>query len=188
MKQVRLALIAMLAFGALAGCGTPSGSPLAVAEDVDAEANRAYSIIDMQGIGPVYAAKLKEAGLSSTAKFLDATKTRKDRQAVAEKTGISYKLVLRWARKAELMRIPGVGVKQADLLEACGVASVKELAQRNAKNLAERVWAANNVAKPFVKGGTPGEARISTWIEAAKKLAQEVDDEQPEQPVAPVQP
>ncbi|HEY9900253.1 MAG TPA: DUF4332 domain-containing protein [Pantanalinema sp.] len=179
MKQVRLALIAMLAFGALAGCGIPSGSPLSVAESVDAEADRAYSIIDMQGIGPVYAAKLKEAGLSTTSKFLDATKTRKDRQVLSEKTGISYKLVLRWTRKADLMRISGVGVKQADLLEACGVASVKELAQRNAKNLTERVWAANNVAQPFVKGGTPTETRITAWIAAAKTIAQQVDDEQP---------
>jgi predicted flap endonuclease-1-like 5' DNA nuclease len=179
MKQLRLALIAMLAFGALSGCGLPSGSPLAVTEDADAEANRAYSIIDMQGIGPVYAAKLKEAGLSTTARFLDATKSRKERLVLAEKTGISYKLILRWTRKADLMRIPGIGVKQADLLEASGVASVKELAQRNAKNLTERVWAANNVAQPFVKGGTPTETRITAWIAAAKTIVQQVDDEQP---------
>ncbi|MBO9541753.1 DUF4332 domain-containing protein [bacterium] len=179
MMQVRLALVAMLAFGALAGCGTPTGSPLAVAEDVDAEANRAYTIIDMQGIGPVYAAKLKEAGLNTTAKYLDATKSRKDRQVLADKTGISYKLILRWTRKADLMRISGIGVKQADLLEACGVASVKELARRNARNLAERVWAANNISRPFVKGGTPTEARIAAWIEAAKVVVQQVDDEQP---------
>lgn len=179
MMQVRLALVAMLAVGALAGCGTPSGSSLVVGEEVEAEANRAYSIIDMQGIGPVYAAKLKEAGLNTTSKFLDATKSRKDRQVLAEKTGISYKLVLRWTRKADLMRISGIGVKQADLLEACGVASVKELAQRNAKNLTERVWTANNIAQPFVKGGTPTETRITNWIAAAKTVSQQIDDEQP---------
>lgn len=168
MKQVRFALLAALTLGLMTGCGAQPMGTVTTA-DAEVEANRAYSIIDMQGIGPVYGAKLKEAGLSNTSKFLDATRDRKGRQDVAEKTGIPYKLVLRWAQKAELMRINGIGVKQADLLEACGVESVKDLARRDAGNLTERIWAANHVGPRFIKTN-PSEATVAKWIKAAKDL------------------
>lgn len=169
MIKVRIVLLAALALGVMTGCGAqPTG--LVATTTAEVEADRAYSIIDMQGIGPVYGAKLKEAGLSNTQKFLAATKDRKGRQEVAEKTGIPYKHVLRWAQKAELMRINGIGVKQADLLEACGVDSVKDLARRNALNLTERIWAANHVGARFIKTN-PTEATVAKWIEAAKQLS-----------------
>ncbi|HEY9854877.1 MAG TPA: DUF4332 domain-containing protein [Stenomitos sp.] len=170
MKARSVALLALLALGLMTGCGAQPVGTVATA-DATVEANRAYSIIDMQGIGPAYATKLKAAGLSNTSKFLAATQDRKGRQDVAEQTGISYKLVLRWAQKAELMRINGIGVKQADLLEACGVDSVKDLARRDAGNLTERIWAANHVGTPFVKTN-PSEATVAKWIQAAKELAQ----------------
>ncbi len=169
MIKVRIALLTALALGVMTGCGAqPTGMVATTGAAV--EADRAYSIIDMQGIGPVYGAKLKEAGFSNTQKFLDATRDRKGRQDVAEQTGIPYKLVLRWAQKAELMRIHGIGVKQADLLEACGVDSVKDLARRDAGNLTERVWAANHVGARFIKTN-PSEATVAKWIQAAKNLA-----------------
>lgn len=175
LKNVRFAILAALALGLMTGCGSQPVGTVAASE-ATVEANRAYSIIDMQGIGPVYGAKLKAAGLSNTHKFLAATQDRKGRQDVAEQTGIPYKLVLRWAQKAELMRISGIGVKQADLLEACGVDSVKDLARRNAANLTERVWAANHVGRtPFIKTN-PSEATVAKWIEAAKAMNTTVQD------------
>lgn len=166
--NVRFALVVALALGVVTGCGAqPTG--LVATTNAAVEADRAYSIIDMQGVGPVYAAKLKEAGLSNTKKFQDATRDRKGRQDVAEKTGIPYKNVVRLAQKAELMRIDGIGVKQADLLEACGVDSVKDLARRDAGNLTERVWAANHVGRRFIKTN-PSEATVAKWIQAAKAM------------------
>lgn len=161
-------LLALISVTVLAGCGAPI-TTVATTSPTAVEAERAYNILDMQGIGPVYATKLRAAGLTNTDKFLAATQDRKARQELADKTGISYARILHWARKAELMRINGIGVKQADLLEAVGVDSVKELAQRNADNLAERLATANAFAPAFVKR-TPSLTTVGSWIAAAKQL------------------
>ena len=82
---------------------------VAEAEDVTRPKQRGYKIETIEGIGPVYRSKLSEAGVTTTDELLDAAATRKGRQDLAQKTGISEKLVLAWANKADLMRVPGVG-------------------------------------------------------------------------------
>ena len=52
------------------------------------------------------------------------------RKEIAEATGISDKLILRWVNMADLYRIKGVGQEYAELLGAAGVDTVPELAKR----------------------------------------------------------
>ena len=93
----------------------------------------------IEGIGDAYCAKLNEAGIVSVEQMLDACKTRQDRKALAAKSGVTEEQVLLWANHADLFRIKGVSSQYADLLEAAGVDTVKELAQRNPENLTERM-------------------------------------------------
>lgn len=51
---------------------------------------------------------------------------------------IGEKMLLTWANMADLMRINGVGKQFAELMEAGGIDTVKELKHRNAANLAEK--------------------------------------------------
>lgn len=162
----------------MAGCGTAvgPGAPAMLNGAGSAfDAQHVYKIEDTLGIGPVYGAKLRATGITTTDKLLAATKTRYARQQLAAKTGIPYKLVLGWADKANLMRIPGIGVREASLLAAVGVASVSELAQRNPQNLASRLGVGNSVGDRFV-GGTPSLATVTKWIAAAKQLDGAIDD------------
>ena len=89
----------------------------------------------IEGVGEVYSAKLKEAGIDTVEKLLDAGATPKGRETLEETTGIGHKLILEWVNLADLMRISGVGEEYADLLEEAGVDTVKELRRRNAANL-----------------------------------------------------
>jgi predicted flap endonuclease-1-like 5' DNA nuclease len=73
---------------------------------------------------------------------------------------------------ADLMRIKGVGSEYADLLEAAGVDSVPELAQRNAANLAATLGNVNE-AKNLVRR-VPNEADVTTWVAEAKTLPKAV--------------
>ncbi len=75
--------------------------------------------------------------------LLNAGATKKGRAEIAEKTGISEKLILGWVNRADLSRIKGVGGQYADLLEEAGVDTVPELAQRNAANLTKAMEEAN---------------------------------------------
>ena len=84
-------------------------------------------ISEVEGIGPSYAEKLQSAGIKTTDDLLEHCKSSKGRKDIAESTGISEKLVLRWTNHADLFRIKGVGEEYADLLEAAGVDTVKEL-------------------------------------------------------------
>ena len=132
------------------------------------------NIEDVEGIGATYAAKLREAGINTTDDMLMAGATSNSREKVAGMTGISHKLILEWTNHVDLMRIPGVGSEYSDLLEAAGVDSPAELAQRNAKNLAE-TFQELDAARPDTVRRVPSQATIEEWIASAKKLPKAVE-------------
>lgn len=127
----------------------------------------------IEGIGASYAEKLKAAGISTTETLLEKGATPTGRNKIIEGTGISKKLVLRWINMADLFRIKGVGEEYADLLEAAGVDTVPELAQRNAANLFAKMTEVNE-KKKLVRG-LPSLAIVEGWVEQAKTLPRKVN-------------
>ena len=128
----------------------------------------AYDIKEIEGIGPSYAEKLVAAKIATTDDLLNLCGTPQGRKAVAEKTGLSESTLLKWSNLADLMRVSGVGPQFAELLEAAGVDTIKELRTRNAENLAEKmseVQQAKKIAKV-----APAAKVIAGWIDAAKKM------------------
>ncbi len=122
----------------------------------------------IEGIGDAYCAKLNEAGIVSVEQMLDACKTRQDRKALAAKSGVTEEQVLLWANHADLFRIKGVSSQYADLLEAAGVDTVKELAQRNPENLTERMEKLNE-EKHLVRT-VPYLKMVRKWVAQAQEL------------------
>lgn len=130
------------------------------------------NLIDIEGIGPAYEAKLKAGGTTTVEDLLEKGGTPEGRKAIAEATGVGDELILRWVNHADLFRIKGVAGQYAELLEAAGVDTVVELSRRNAENLA-KAMAKANVEKKRVDE-VPTTARIQGWIEEAKKLPRKV--------------
>ena len=128
----------------------------------------AYKIIDIQGIGPVYAEKLIAQGIETVDQLLAKGCCPKGRKDLEEKTGIRGDLILTWVNHADLFRVKGVGPQFAELLEAAGVDTVKELRNRNAANLAAKMLEINE-AKHLCKR-TPVEKEVQKYIDAAKAL------------------
>jgi predicted flap endonuclease-1-like 5' DNA nuclease len=126
------------------------------------------ALVDVEGIGEAYAQKLKSAGIKTIEELLGEGCDPKGRQMIAEKTGISDKLILRWVNHADLFRIKGVGSEYADLLEYAGVDTVPELAQRNPENLHAKLVATNEEKKLVRRVPTVDE--VTRWVEEAKKL------------------
>ena len=126
------------------------------------------SLLKIEGVGEVYAKKLKDAGIANTDDLLEKGATPKGRQEIEAKTGISHALVLEWVNHVDLFRIKGVGEEYSDLLEAAGVDTVPELAQRKAENLYQKL-AEVNEAKKLVRQ-LPTQAAVADWIEQAKQL------------------
>ncbi len=125
-------------------------------------------LIEIEGIGPVYAGKLAEIGLTTTEAYLEAAASPKGRQELAEKSGISSKLILRWANMADLFRVKGIGEEYSDLLEAAGVDTVMELGQRNPANLYAKMVEVN--AEKALVRQLPGQSRVEDWVGQAKDL------------------
>jgi predicted flap endonuclease-1-like 5' DNA nuclease len=127
-----------------------------------------YSINDLSGIGPDYAARLRTAGIRTTTRLLDAARNPKGRKLLAERTGLDEKRILSWANLADRMRIKGVGEDYAALLQAAGVDTVKELKYRNPARLARSMAEAN--AKRKLVRVLPSDQAVQRWIDQAKRL------------------
>lgn len=126
------------------------------------------NIIELEGIGPAYGQKLAGAGINTVAELLDRGATSKGREDLAGSTGISEKILRDLVNAADLMRITGVGPQFAEMLEAAGVDSVPELAQRNAGSLATKLDEINRAKN--LANRTPGEGDVQKWIDEAKTL------------------
>ncbi|MEM7413176.1 MAG: DUF4332 domain-containing protein [Myxococcota bacterium] len=125
-------------------------------------------IEEIEGIGPAYAEKLAAAGIKDTDGLLEKCCDKKGRKATAETTGVSESQLLKWANMADLFRIKGVGSEYAELLECSGVDTVKELATRNAANLAAKMAEVNE--EKNLTRRVPNEAAATDWVEQAKGL------------------
>ncbi|MBO7609051.1 MAG: DUF4332 domain-containing protein [Muribaculaceae bacterium] len=127
-----------------------------------------YKIVDIEGIGDVYAEKMIAAGINTVEQLLEKCAAPAGRKALAEATEISEKLILKWTNHADLFRINGVGPQFAELLEAAGVDTVKELRHRVAANLAAKLEEVN-AEKKLVRR-VPAEVEVAKMIEQAKEL------------------
>lgn len=125
-------------------------------------------LIEVEGIGEKYAGKLKAAGVATIEALLDKGSTPKGRKEIAEASGIGDNLILEWVNHVDLFRIKGIGSEYSDLLEAAGVDTVPELAQRKAENLFQKMGEVN-AAKKLVRR-LPVLSQVADWIEQAKKL------------------
>ncbi|MGH8666810.1 MAG: DUF4332 domain-containing protein [Burkholderiales bacterium] len=132
-----------------------------------------YKIEDIEGIGPAIGEKLRAAGIASTEALLEICRTQAQRAALAEKTGLSESQLLKFTNMADLYRINGIGSEYSELLEAAGVDTVPELANRNAANLAQALATANT-AKNLTRRA-PALVTVSKWIEQAKSLSRVIE-------------
>lgn len=127
-----------------------------------------YSIKEIEGIDKAYAVKLNEMEIVTTDDLLNHAATKKEREALAKKSGISEKLILKWANHADLFRIKGVAGQFAELLEAAGVDTVNELRHRVAANLHAKLVEINDVKN--LCNRVPAVSEVQRMIDQAKEL------------------
>ena len=127
-----------------------------------------YKVEQIEGIGPVYAAKFNEVGVKTTEDILSKCATPKGRKELAEATEISEKLILKWTNHSDLMRINGIAGQFAELLEAAGVDTVKELRHRVPANLKAKLDEVNEVKN--LVNRVPALSEIEKMVAQAKEL------------------
>lgn len=128
----------------------------------------AYKIDQIEGIGEAFAKKLEAVGIMTTEDLLAECGSKAGRTKVAEETGISEKLILKWTNHADLFRIKGVAGQFAELLEASGVDTVKEFRHRVSANLQPKLEEVNETKKLCKR--VPSVTELEKMIDQAKEL------------------
>ena len=127
-----------------------------------------YPLTDIDGIDGEAATILKSVGIRSTGRLLEAARTVRGRKMLAIKTGFDEKQLLCWSNVADRMRVRGIRKEYAELLQAAGVDTVKELKYRNPSNLAKAMADANRKRKMVTM--LPSAKVVGNWIKNAKML------------------
>jgi len=130
-------------------------------------------IEEIEGIGPATGEKLRAAGVTDTDSLLERCCARAGRKALAEASGLSETQILKFVNMADLFRIKGVGAEFAELLEAAGVDTVKELGTRNAANLANKLAEVNQEKK--LTRRVPTLSQVEEWVKQAGALPRKVE-------------
>ena len=131
------------------------------------------NIQEIEGIGKTYAEKFNNRGVKTLEDLLAKGRTPKEREELADATGLTEDQILEWVHRADLHRVKGIDSEYADLLEAAGVDTVADLAQRNAELLADRLRAINEVKRKV--GSMRGTEYIGEWIMQARCMPKAVE-------------
>ncbi len=131
-------------------------------------ASTRYPIEAIEGIGVVYGKRFRNINVNFVDTLLNKGKNSAGRKSLTERTDINKDLILTWVNHADLFRIEGVEGDYAELLEASGVDTIKELRHRNANNLTLKMISINKEKRLAPKA--PEEAEVTDWIAQAGKL------------------
>lgn len=131
------------------------------------------TLIEIEGINSTNAAKLNKAGVRGVNGLLKVGGTKKGRQELSKATGFAPKVILGWVNRADLFRVKGVGRQYSDLLEASGVDTAVELANRKPESLLETMGKVN--AKKNLVNQLPALSQVRNWVKHAKTLKRAVE-------------
>ncbi len=122
-------------------------------------------VIDIEGIGPVYAKKLSAAGIHTTARLCYETP-----EHIAEITGAKPKTVASWQAMAQLMKVTGIGGQYAEALYRGGVGGIPDLQRMSAGEIETGINAYMDSVKTTVQKNKITARRISGWKKSAANM------------------
>ena len=128
-----------------------------------------HRIAEIKGITPEAQKSLAEDHITTVEQLLEATRTPAQRNAHAKKLDVSTSQLSEWINRADLMQLKGVGTEMANLLEECGVDSIKELRHRKAENLFTKLKETND--KEHITHHAPTMGHVQEWINESSTLS-----------------
>lgn len=137
-------------------------------------AKQATDVVEIEGLGEVFAERLRHLGIKTTDELLTAGATPAGRLRLAEGVGVTPERILDWVNRADLFRITGIGSEFSDLLVIAGVDTVVELSTRYSPHLFE-TFVKTVRDHPHLVRCLPTETEITDWIEEAKHLPRVVE-------------
>lgn len=124
-----------------------------------------HPVIDVEGIGPMWATRLDSCGVRTTDELC-----RSDPEALAHRMGEALETIRFWQQMAELMKVKGIGPQYAEALVRSGVHGIEDLKSRHPKELvgATNTWL-DQQKQTVIKTRLTAQ-RVSTWQKNAKAM------------------
>lgn len=123
----------------------------------------------LKGVSPELATRFKERGLTTTNQLLAVAGTPQGRTMLADQMQTDADLILRLTKRADLLRIEGIGDVYVELLEEAGVDSTRELARSRPERLYAQLMEVNITKQ--VTQRPPTLTKVRRWITQARRLA-----------------
>jgi len=166
---------------------TQSAEPMASAAAVQAPAaveavaavldsDEGLEVETIEGIGPAYGRRLREAGMGTTLELLRACATSAGRAKTAEVCGVEPLAVEGWTSAADLLRLGGMSGDSAEVLAASGIKKMADLSGASAAALAAKLVEVNTEQHLVVRQELPDEGTIAGWIAQATGLNNIIED------------
>lgn len=124
-----------------------------------------HKVIDVEGIGPVYAEKMQAIGIETTARLC-----YEDPARLARRLDVPRKTVASWQHMAELAKVDGIGKQYAEALARSGVQGIEALKRRDPDGIATAVNEYLSGLDVNVLGQPVTPKRIRSWQTKAKPM------------------
>ncbi len=124
-----------------------------------------HDVIDVEGIGPVYAKRLSAIGVKTTARLC-----YEDAASLARSIQANEGSVRSWQLMAELMRVNGIGPQYAEALVRAGVDGIADVKKRSAEAIAKQVNEYLESLEVNVLGQKITPRRVEGWKKAVKPM------------------
>lgn len=125
-------------------------------------------ISKLHGIHPELEAKLKAHNIKDSEDLLRAYRVHGSINSLAEHVGADTKTIARLVHRADLARIRGIGEAYTGLLEAAGIETLQDLADRCPEDLRTQFTRINGEKK--LVGRVPALAMVNGWVNKARRL------------------
>ncbi len=127
-----------------------------------------YRLSEISGVLHTHITNLATMGINDTDDLLTQCGTPNGRERIKHATKIPVEDLMRWAKRAELMRISGMGNEQATLLVASGVDTLMELRRRVPTDHHDKLEGEKETL--FIVKSRPSANTIRDWVVSAKQL------------------
>ena len=128
-----------------------------------------WPIEQLPGLSKINQEQLKSLGINNTQDLLKITKTKENKQHLANKLKCQLQLINKWAALADLARVPSVGCDYCGLILHSGIISVDQLSQTSVSFLHQQILKLQ-VATLQRKDLCPSPDVVKTWINEARTI------------------
>jgi predicted flap endonuclease-1-like 5' DNA nuclease len=149
------------------------GAVIDLDTSVDLE-TEGYHIQTLEGIGPSTGDLFRGYGVATVGDYLRKLHAPHQREQVSKDLNILRKPLDNWASMADFLRVDGIDHQYAELLQASGLATIKDLANSEAVHLANHMEEVNKSGKQLIAPTSPSPDQVEKWIGQARGMAQVV--------------